>query len=108
MIDELSLSKGDGRIFARSKSQASVELLILDDWGLEPLDGNARHNLLEIPETDMDGALPWSRASFPSRANSIIGDPTYADAIFDRLVHSANGLKLPGEFMRRLAQVAMA
>jgi hypothetical protein len=50
LIDDLSLAKGDGRIAARMKSLARVNVLILDDWGLEPLDGNARHHLLEILE----------------------------------------------------------
>jgi DNA replication protein DnaC len=50
LIDELTVAKGDGRIAARMKSLARVELLILDDWGLQPLDGNARHHLLEILE----------------------------------------------------------
>jgi len=50
LIDDLSLAKGDGRIAARMKSLARVDLLVLDDWGLEPLDGNARHHLLEILE----------------------------------------------------------
>ena len=50
LIDELALAKGDGRIAARMKSLARVDLLILDDWGLEQLDGNARHHLLEILE----------------------------------------------------------
>lgn len=53
-----------------------------------------------------DGAQPWSRASFPSRAVSIIADPTYADAIFEILAHNAHRLKQPGKSLHRLAQVA--
>lgn len=66
LIEELALAKGDGRIAARMKSLARVELLVLDDWGLEPLDGNARHHLLEILEDDMAGARPLSPVSSPS------------------------------------------
>ena len=50
LIDDLALSKGDGRITARMKSLVRVDLLILNGWGLEPLDRNARHHLLEILE----------------------------------------------------------
>lgn len=46
----ITLAKGDGRIAARMKSLTRVDLLILDDLGLEPLDGNARHHLLETLE----------------------------------------------------------
>ena len=102
LIDDLSLAKGDGRIAARMKSLARVDLLILDDWGLEPLDGNARHHLLEILE-DRYGrrsTLVTSQLPIASWFN-LIGDPTYADAILDRLVHNAHRLELSGESMRR-------
>jgi DNA replication protein DnaC len=77
-------------------------MLILDDWGLEPLDGNARHHLLEILE-DRYGRrsmLVTSQLSI-ARWFDLIGDPTYADAILDRLVHNAHRLELSGESMRR-------
>jgi DNA replication protein DnaC len=50
LLDELALARGDGRIASRMKSLANVELLILDDWGLQPLEAQARHDLLEILE----------------------------------------------------------
>ncbi|MGY4408161.1 DNA replication protein DnaC [Bradyrhizobium sp. USDA 3315] len=50
MIEELDLARGDGRLASRMKSIAAVELLILDDWGLQAIDANARHYLLEILE----------------------------------------------------------
>ena len=65
LIADLSLAEADGRIAARMKSLARVDLLILDDWGREPLEGNARHHLLEILEdrygrgsTLVPGVLP--------------------------------------------------
>lgn len=61
LIDELAVAKGDGRIAARLKSLARVDLLILDDWGLEPLDGNARHHL-RISEV-LDSRFAKSRTS---------------------------------------------
>lgn len=109
LIDELSLAKGDGRIAARMKSLARVDLLILDDWGLEPLDGNARHHLLEILEDRYGRRSTLVTSQLPiARWFDLIGDPTYADAILDRLVHNAHRLELEGESMRRLAQRAAA
>ena len=102
LIDDLSLAKGDGRIAARMKSLARVELLILDDYGLQPLDGNARHHLLEILEDRYGRCSTLVTSQLPvARWFDLIGDPTYADAILDRLVHNAHRLELTGESMRR-------
>ena len=107
LIDELTLAKGDGRIAARMKSLARVELLILDDWGLQPLDGNARHHLLEILEDRYGQRSTLVTSQLPvARWHQTINDPTYADAILDRLVHNAHRLELEGESMRRPAAAA--
>jgi DNA replication protein DnaC len=109
LIDDLSLAKGDGRIAARMKSLARVDLLILDDWGLEPLDGNARHHLLEILEDRYGRHSTLVTSQLPiARWFDLIGDPTYADAILDRLVHNAHRLELSGESMRRHHAAAAA
>jgi DNA replication protein DnaC len=102
LIDELALAKGDGRIAARMKSLARVDLLILDDWGLEPLDGNARHHLLEILEDRYGQRSTLVTSQLPiDRWHELIGDPTYADAILDRLVHNAHRLEMSGDSLRR-------
>ena len=102
LMDELAVAKGDGRIAARMKSLSKVELLILDDWGLKPLDGNARHLLLEILEDRYGRRSTLVTSQLPvTRWFDLIGDPTYADAILDRLVHNAHRLELSGESMRR-------
>ena len=102
LIEELALAKGDGRIAARMKSLARVDLLILDDWGLEPLDSNARHHLLEILEDRYGRRATLVTSQLPvARWHELIGDPTYADAILDRLVHNAHRLEISGESMRR-------
>jgi DNA replication protein DnaC len=102
LIDELALAKGDGRIAARMKSLARVDLLILDDWGLEPLDGNARHHLLEILEDRYGRRSTLVTSQLPvARWHELIGDPTYADAILDRLVHNAHRVEMSGDSLRR-------
>jgi DNA replication protein DnaC len=76
--------------------------LILDDWGLEPLDAAARHDLLEILEERYGRRSTMITSQLPvDRWHEIIGDPTYADAILDRLVHNAHRIELAGESMRR-------
>ena len=79
-----------------------ADLLILDDWGLEPLDAAARHDLLEILEERYGRRSTMITSQLPvDRWHEIIGDPTYADAILDRLVHNAHRIELAGESMRR-------
>ena len=75
---------------------------VLDDWGLEPLDAAARHDLLEILEERYGRRSTMITSQLPvDRWHEIIGDPTYADAILDRLVHNAHRIELAGESMRR-------
>jgi DNA replication protein DnaC len=102
LFGDLALARGDGRYGRLFRALGGVNVLILDDWGLEPLTPEARHDLLEILEerygrhsTIITSQLPvdtWHR---------VIGDPTYADAILDRLLHNAQRIELQGESLRR-------
>src|SRR5260370_15450784 len=85
-----------------SSAQPRPHLLILDDWGLEPLDAAARHDLLEILEERYGRRSTMITSQLPlDRCHEIIRDTTYADAILDRLVHNAHRIELAGESMRR-------
>jgi len=76
--------------------------LILDDWGLEPLNADARHDLLEILEERYGRRSTIVTSQLPiDKWHGVIGDPTYADAILDRLVHNAQRIDLSGESLRR-------
>jgi DNA replication protein DnaC len=67
-----------------------VQLLIIDDWGLSPLDEQGRHDLLEILED-----------RYGRRSTLVTGQTTYADAILNRLVHNAHRIELAGDSLRR-------
>jgi len=85
------------------KTLGRVELLILDDWGLSVLAQSQRIDLLEILE-DRNGrgsTIVTSQVP-PDQWHEVIGDPTLADAILDRLVHNAHRLNMTGESMRRM------
>lgn len=102
LFANLALARGDGRYARLQRTLGSVQLLILDDWGLEPLDAQARHDLLEILEDRYGRRSTIITSQLPVAAwHGIIGDPTYADAILDRLVHNAHRIDLTGESMRR-------
>ena len=102
LFEDLALGRGDGRHPRLLKSLGRADLLILDDWGLEPLDAGARHDLLEILEERYGRRSTMITSQLPvDRWHEIIGDPTYADAILDRLIHNAHRIELTGESLRR-------
>jgi DNA replication protein DnaC len=83
-------------------SFAKADLLVLDDYGLAPLTQEHRHDFLEILEDrhELKSTLVTSQLPI-EHWHEQIGDPTLADAILDRLVHSAHKIKLKGESMRK-------
>jgi DNA replication protein DnaC len=102
LFGDLALARGDGRYARILKSLAGVQLLILDDWGLEPLDAGARHDLYEILEERYGRRSTILTSQVPvDKWHAVIGDPTYADAILDRLVHNAHRIDLAGDSLRR-------
>lgn len=102
LFSTLALARGDGRHARFLAKLGSVQLLILDDWVLEPLDAKARHDLLEILEERYGRRSTIITSQLPISAwHEVIGDPTYADAILDRLVHNAHRLDPDGDSMRR-------
>jgi DNA replication protein DnaC len=104
LFDALALARGDGRHARLLKSLARVELLILDDWGLAPITTEQRRDLLEIMEDRHGRGSTIVTSQIPvEHWHDIIGDPTIADAILDRLVHNAHRLALKGESLRKAA-----
>jgi len=102
LFANLALAHGDGRYARLQRTLGHVQLLILDDWGLEPLNEQARHDLLEILEDRYGRRSTIITSQLPVSAwHEIIGNPTYADAILDRLVHNAHRIDLSGESLRR-------
>ncbi len=97
----LAIARGDGSYEKLLKRYARTDLLVLDDWGLAPLGPTDRRDLLEILE-DRYGARSTIVASqLPVKSwYEVIGDPTLADAILDRLVHNAYRVAMDGDSMR--------
>ncbi len=102
LFEDLSISKGDGRYLKLLSAFAKADLLILDDYGLDQLSREQRHDLLEILEDrhGLKSTLVTSQLPI-DHWHEQIGDPTLADAILDRLVHSAHKIKLNGGSMRK-------
>jgi len=102
LFENLSLARGDGRYLKLLTSFAKADLLVLDDYGLIPLNQEQRHDFLEILEDrhGLKSTLVTSQLPI-EHWHEQIGDPTLADAILDRLVHSAHKIKLEGDSMRK-------
>jgi DNA replication protein DnaC len=102
LFEELLLARADGsyaRLLARI---ARFDVLVLDDWGLTPLDDLQRRDLLEIFEDRYGQRSTIVLSQLPTeRWHDHIGEPTIADAICDRLLHNAHRLKLRGPSRRR-------
>ena len=102
LLQELAIAKGDGRYEKLLKSFARTDLLVIDDWGLSKLIKDQRHDLLEIFEDRHGLRSTLIAAQLPvEHWHEIIGEPTLADAILDRLLHNAYKLELKGESMRK-------
>ena len=103
-----ALARGDGRYARILRSLTGVQLLILDDWGLEPLDAGTRHDLYEIIEERYGRRSTILTSQIPvDKWHAVIGDATYADAILDRLVHNAYRIDLAGDSLRRRRPVQL-
>lgn len=107
LLLELTQAKADGSYHKQLKQLAKIQLLIIDDWGLEPLKPAHRNDLLEILDDRHGNTSTLIISQLPTdQWYTSIGDNTLADAILDRLMHNAHRLLLKGESMRkRMAQL---
>ena len=102
LLQELPIAKGDGTYIKLLARLAKIDVLILDDWGLSKLMAEQRRDILEILEDRYDSRSTIVTSQLPlDKWHDIIGDPTLADAILDRLVHNAYKINLRGESMRK-------
>jgi DNA replication protein DnaC len=89
-LPELAIAKGDGRYGKVLTTLAKTDGLILDDWGLAPLNDENRRDVLEIIEDRHDGRAPLVTSQGPvAHWYEALGAPTLADAILARLGHHA-------------------
>ena len=102
LFADLAIAHGDVRYGRLLRSLARAKLLILDDWGPESLTSDQARDLLEIIEDRYDkGSLIITSQVPVDRWHDMIGSPTLADAILDRIVHNAYRLDLSGESLRK-------
>ena len=102
LFAELELAHGDGRFARLFRTLIKADLLILDDWGPDRLTASQRRDLMEIIEDRYGRGSTLITSQLPVEAwHEVIGEPTFADAILDRIVHNAYRLALEGPSMRK-------
>ena len=108
LMASLKMAKADGSVVKDLLRIEKQDLLILDDFGIQPLDQQSRASLLDIIE-DRHGKRSTIITSQVPVSNwyDIIGEQTVADAILDRIVHQAIRVELKGESLRRKARKAV-
>jgi DNA replication protein DnaC len=98
----LKMSKADESYLKQLKQIEKQDLVIIDDFGLQPLDQTMRMMLMEIIEDRHQERSTIIASQIPiSKWHEIIGESTVADAILDRLVHTAHRIELKGESLRK-------
>ena len=102
LFADLELAHGDGRFQRLFRTLTKVDLLILDDWGPDRLNPNQRRDLMEIIEDRYGSGSTLITSQLTTKTwHEVIGEPTFADAILDRIVHNAYRLELDGPSIRK-------
>ena len=106
LFAKLKMAKADGSYIKETAKIERQELLILDDFGIQPFDAQSRAALMEIIEDRHGKTSMIITSQLPvSKWYEVIGEKTIADAILDRIVHDAQRIELKGESMRKKRQL---
>jgi DNA replication protein DnaC len=106
LFAKLKMAKADGSYIKETAKIERQELLILDDFGIQPFDAQSRAALMEIIEDRHGKTSLIITSQLPvSKWYEVIGEKTIADAILDRIVHDAHRNELKGESMRKKRQL---
>jgi DNA replication protein DnaC len=96
------VAQADGSLPTLLRKLARVQLLVVDDWGLEKATATQYRDFLEILDDRHGESSTLMTSQFPpARWHELIGDATVADAILDRLIHGAHRIELGGESLRK-------
>jgi len=105
LFAKLKMAKADGSYLKEIAKIERQELLILDDFGIQPFDAQSRAALMEIIEDRHGKTSLIITSQLPvGKWYEVIGEKTIADAILDRIVHSAHRVELKGDSMRKKRQ----
>lgn len=102
LFAQLKMAKADGSAIKEMTRIEKQDLLIIDDFGIQPFDHQSRLSLLEVIEDRHGKRSTIFTSQVPVKQwHDVIGEQTVADAILDRIVHNAHRIELKGESLRR-------
>lgn len=102
LFARLKIAKADGSILKELLKIEKQHILLIDDFGIQPLDNQSRSILMEIIEDRHGKGSTIITSQVPVGLwHEVIGEPTIADAILDRIVHDAHRIEMTGESMRK-------
>jgi DNA replication protein DnaC len=102
LFGRMKIAKADGTYLRELAKIEKQHLLIIDDFGIQPLDAQSRSTLMEIIEDRHEKAATIITSQVPiSKWHETIGEQTIADAILDRIVHHAHRIEMKGESLRK-------
>ena len=102
LFRDLALARADGSLRSLLARLARIDVLLIDDWAMAPLNESERRDFWEICEDRYQSRSTILTSQLPlTKWHEQIGDPTVADGILDRLVHNAHRLELRGDSMRK-------
>ena len=102
LLEELALARAAGEYSSLLGKLSRIDVLVLDDFLLNPMTDVERRDLLEVIEDRYDRTSTVITTQVPTKTwHDALADPTIADAICDRLVHNAHVLKIGGPSIRR-------
>lgn len=102
LFAKLKMAKADGSYIKEIAKIERQDLLILDDFGIQPFDTQSRSALMEIIEDRHSKSSIILTSQVPvSKWHEVIGEKTVADAILDRIIHESHRLELKGESLRK-------
>ena len=101
LFDELHVAHGDGSFARRLAQLAKLDLLVIDDFAISPMGASERGDLLEVLDDRVGTRSTLMTSQLPVKAwHTYLDDPTLADAILDRIVHSSHKIDLKGTSLR--------
>jgi len=101
LFDELQVAHGDGSFARRLAQLAKLDLLVIDDFAISPIGAAERNDLLEVLDDRVGTRSTLITSQLPVKAwHTYLDDPTLADAILDRVVHSSHKIELKGRSLR--------
>jgi DNA replication protein DnaC len=109
LFDELQVAHGDGSFARRLAALAKLDLVVIDDFAISPMGPAERNDLLELLDDRIGTRSTLITSQLPVKAwHTYLNDPTLADAILDRVVHSSHKIELKGTRSMRDAGAAAA